>query len=91
MGEQRNLTEENVEALKKQLDEMQENNPDLTYRFFEKQKHVHLHIDNVKEIVDTLKYARIFIASREKMHQTGIEFYDKLLKNLQDEIKGFGF
>ena len=35
MGEQRNLTEENVEELKKQLNKMQVENPDLTYRFFE--------------------------------------------------------
>ena len=34
MGEQRNLTEENVEELKTQLEKMQESNPDLEYRFF---------------------------------------------------------
>jgi hypothetical protein len=34
MGEQQNLTEENVTELKKQLDKMQETNPDLQYRFF---------------------------------------------------------
>jgi len=34
MGEQRNLTEENVEALTEQLERMQKTNPDLEYRFF---------------------------------------------------------
>ena len=34
MGEQRNLTEENVDELKQQLERMQETNPDLKYRFF---------------------------------------------------------
>ena len=34
MGEQRNLTEENVEELRKHLEKMQQKNPDLTYRFF---------------------------------------------------------
>lgn len=35
MGEQRNLTENNVDELKKILERMQETNPDLEYRFFE--------------------------------------------------------
>ena len=35
MGEQRNLTEENVEDLTSRLEKMQETNPDLEYRFFE--------------------------------------------------------
>ena len=35
MGEQRNLTEENVAELSKHLSRMQEDNPDLRYRFFE--------------------------------------------------------
>lgn len=34
MGEQRNLTEENVDELKAHLEEMQVDNPDLEYRFF---------------------------------------------------------
>lgn len=34
MGEQRNLTEENVEELKAKLEFIQEKNPDLEYRFF---------------------------------------------------------
>ena len=34
MGEQRNLTEENVEGLRAVLDKMQESNPELEYSFF---------------------------------------------------------
>jgi len=34
MGEQINLTEENVEELKKKLEDMQQDNPDLMYRFY---------------------------------------------------------
>lgn len=34
MGEQRNLTEENVTELKSKLDKMAETNPNLEYRFF---------------------------------------------------------
>jgi len=37
MGEQRNLTEENVSELKKHLEEMSKTNPDLSYRFFRQQ------------------------------------------------------
>jgi len=35
MGELRNLTEENVEELKVNLKRMQQDNPDLEYRFFQ--------------------------------------------------------
>ena len=38
MAEQRNLTEENVSVLTKKLKEMQVENPDLTYRFFEQRQ-----------------------------------------------------
>ena len=34
MGEQRNLTEENVEELTENLNKMKETNPDLEFRFF---------------------------------------------------------
>ena len=34
MGEQQNLTEENVEELRAQLDKMKEDNPELRYRFY---------------------------------------------------------
>lgn len=35
MGEQRNLTEENVDELQAQLEKMKETNPELEYKFFE--------------------------------------------------------
>ena len=35
MGEQRNLTEENVDELQAQLEKMKETNPNLEYRFYE--------------------------------------------------------
>ena len=35
MAEQKNLTEENVEELKTKLQQMQQDNPELKYRFFE--------------------------------------------------------
>ena len=38
MGEQSNLTEENVEELKKHLNKMQQENPDLQYRFYPQKK-----------------------------------------------------
>jgi hypothetical protein len=38
MGEQRNLTENNVEFLKEKLEKMKETNPDLEYRFWEQDK-----------------------------------------------------
>ena len=40
MGEQRNLTEENVEVLTKELREMQKDNPELEYEFFKQQPQV---------------------------------------------------
>lgn len=38
MGEQRNLTEENVSELTKHLKRMQEDNPYLKYRFFDQDR-----------------------------------------------------
>ena len=38
MGEQRNLTEDNVKELRAQLLKMQEDNPDLMYRFLKQDK-----------------------------------------------------
>lgn len=49
MGEQRNLTEENVEELEAKLNEMQKDNPDLEYRFFEQHK-----IDNFQKELEGL-------------------------------------
>lgn len=42
MGEQRNLTEENVEELREHLERMKKGNPDLEYRFFEQARKAHV-------------------------------------------------
>lgn len=34
------------------------------------------------DVITTMKHARIFIVSREKMHPTGVELYDDLLEKL---------
>ena len=82
MGEQRNLTEENVDELKKHLDKMQKSNPDLEYRFFAQLQEISIKKETLQETITTLKHARIFISSREKMHPTGIELYDNLIEKL---------
>lgn len=38
--------------------------------------------DIIAEVIVTMKHARVFISSREKMHPTGIELYDELLEKL---------
>ena len=35
------------------------------------------------DVIMTMRHARIFITSREKMHPTGIELYDELLGKLE--------
>jgi hypothetical protein len=35
------------------------------------------------EALVTLKHARVFICTREKMHPTGIELYDDLVKRIE--------
>lgn len=41
----------------------------------------------VLEMIITLKHARTFIASKQKMHMTGIELYDELIVFLEGECK----
>ena len=41
----------------------------------------------VEEIISTLKHARTFITSREKMNPTGVKLYDELIKNLKAELE----
>ncbi len=36
----------------------------------------------IGEVITTMKHARIFIASRQKMHPTGVKLYAELIKNL---------
>jgi hypothetical protein len=38
----------------------------------------------INNIISTLKHARIFISSREKMHPDGIKLYDELLNGMVD-------
>jgi hypothetical protein len=37
----------------------------------------------INYILTTLKHARVFITSREKMHPTGVELYDELIEKLR--------
>ena len=56
MGEQRNLTEENVEELKAKLEQMQVNNPELEYRFFNQNSPVEKFNDKIlKEISEKIE------------------------------------
>ena len=55
MGEQRNLTEENVEELKAKLEEMQINNPELDYRFYNQNSPVEKFNDEIlKEVLEKM-------------------------------------
>lgn len=37
----------------------------------------------IQELVTTMRHARTFITSREKMHPTGVSLYDELLSKLE--------
>ncbi len=54
MGEQRNLTEKNVEVLKAKLDKMKADNPDLEYRFYQQEEKETLQ-PKMLEIIDRLE------------------------------------
>jgi hypothetical protein len=41
------------------------------------------HLDLLTEALVTLRHARVFISSREKMHPTGIGLYDQLVKDIE--------
>lgn len=36
----------------------------------------------LEEIIVTMRHARVFLTSREKMHPTGVALYDELLQKL---------
>ena len=56
MGEQRNLTEENVEELKAKLEQMQVNNPELEYRFFNQNSPAEKFNDKIlKEVLEKME------------------------------------
>jgi protein-arginine kinase activator protein McsA len=40
--------------------------------------------DLKEEILTTMKHARTFITSREKMHPTGVELYDELIEKISN-------
>jgi hypothetical protein len=43
----------------------------------------YLSADNIlQDIIVTMRHARAFITSREKMHPTGVQLYDELLEKL---------
>jgi len=37
----------------------------------------------LQDVIETMRHARVFISSREKMHPTGIQLYDELLAKLE--------
>lgn len=39
--------------------------------------------DDLQDVIVTMRHARVFITSREKMHPTGIQLYDELLAKLE--------
>ncbi len=39
------------------------------------------------EIITTLKHARTFITTKQRMHSTGIELYDELIVFLEEKCK----
>jgi len=46
--------------------------------------------DLLLECLVTLRHARTFIGSREKMHPTGIELYEKLTADIETALKSPG-
>jgi hypothetical protein len=47
----------------------------------------YLQVDNIlQEIIVTMRHARIFITTREKMHPTGVQLYDELLTKLETRV-----
>ena len=73
MGEQRNLTEENVEALRAELEEMQKDNPDLEYRFFKQ--------DEVESLDDQPSNKKIFEKLEAIERQLNLIFDGHFLMN----------
>lgn len=44
------------------------------------------HSDLLREALITLRHARVFIGSREKMHPTGIGLYDDLVEQIEKAL-----
>lgn len=49
---------------------------------------ISLPIDTLNEICTTMKHAKAFITSRQKMHPTGIQLYNELLERLTNRSSG---
>lgn len=46
--------------------------------------------DLLLESLVTLRHARVFITSREKMHPAGVELYDKVTDDIETALKSPG-
>lgn len=42
------------------------------------------------ECLVTLRHASVFVRTRERMHPTGLELYDQLVKEIEDALKAPG-
>lgn len=42
------------------------------------------------ECLVTLRHASVFVRTREKMHPTGLELYDQLVKDVEGALKAPG-
>lgn len=43
--------------------------------------------DVLLECLVTLRHASVFVRTREKMHPTGIELYDRLIKDVENALE----
>ena len=55
MGEQRNLTEENVDELREHLERMQKDNQDLEYTFFKQNEGSNSDAEDIITIVEEIR------------------------------------
>jgi hypothetical protein len=46
--------------------------------------------DTLLEALVTLRHARVFITTREKMHPTGVGLYDKVTEDIETALKSPG-
>ena len=43
--------------------------------------------DTLLECLVTLRHASVFVRTRQKMHPTGLELYDQLVKDVENALK----
>ena len=84
MGEQRNLTDENVSELRKHLERMQKQNHELEYRFFDQAKE-ESEIEKLKTELEEIK-RRPHVNNPFKWMQRWLEAYARQ----NDGIKSVG-